>query len=101
MILVLDFRAVGDHEADFAEAANDIFGYLSQRVELAQNSAAAWQSKIDRFFGERGFEFEFAAALGKRGFQFGFGKIDSFASSRLFFLRQRAELLHQGGKLSV
>ena len=39
--LALDLRAVGDGEADFAKAADDVFGDLSDRVLFAKRTAAS------------------------------------------------------------
>ena len=36
MIFVFDFRTVGDGETDFAEAADDVFGDLRERMEFAE-----------------------------------------------------------------
>ena len=101
MILVLDFRAVGDGEADFAEAADNVLGHLGERMEFAEGAAAAGQGEIGGFLGQGGLEFEFGAAFGKRGFEFGLGGVDEFAGGGFFLLGERAELFHQRGELAV
>ena len=101
MILVLDFRAVGDDEADFAEAADDVLGHLRERMEFAKRAAASGQREIGRFLGQRSRQFEFGAAFGQRGFEGDFGSVDGFAGSGLFLLRKRAELFHQSGEPAV
>ena len=101
MILVLDFRAVGDGEAELAEGANDVLGDLRERMEFAERAAASGQGEIGRFLGQRGLEFEFGAAFGERGFEFDLGGVDEFAGGGLFLLRERAELFHQRGELAV
>ena len=64
MIFVLDLRPIGDDETDLAETADDIVGDLREGVQFAQRSAAARQREIGRFFGQRGFQFQFFAARG-------------------------------------
>ena len=86
MILVLDLRAVGDGEAEFAEGANDVLGHLCERMEFAERAAAAGQGEISWLLGQRGFEFEFGAAFGERGFEFNLGGVDEFAGGGLFLL---------------
>ena len=55
MILVLNLRAVGDCEADFAEDADDVFGDLRERMQLAERTATAGQSEISRLSRQRSF----------------------------------------------
>jgi hypothetical protein len=101
MIFVFDLGAVGDHEADFAETADNVLGHLGQRVELAQGAPAAGQGEIGGFFGQNGLEFQIAAALGQRGFKLDLGGVDGLAGGGLLFFGQAPELLHQGGELAV
>ena len=84
MIFVFDFRTVGDGETDLAKAADDVLGDLRERMQLAEGAAAAGQSEIGRFLGQRGFQFEFCAALGQGGFEFHFGLIDELCRRRAF-----------------
>ena len=101
MVLVLDLRAVGDDETNFAEAADDVLGHLGQRMEFAERAAAAGQGEIGRFLGQGGFEFEFAPAFGQGGFQFDLGGVDEFAGGGFLFLGKGAELFHQRGESAV
>ena len=84
MIFVLDFRAVGDDETDFAEAADDVLGHLRERMQLAERAAASGQREIGRFLGQRGRQFEFGAAFGQRGFEFDLGGVDELCRRRAF-----------------
>ena len=101
VILVLDLRPVCDHEADLAEAADDVLGDLRERMELADDAAASGQGEIGWFLGQGGLEFKLAAALGQGGFELDLGAVDGLAGGRLLFFGQRAQLLHQGGELAV
>src|SRR5438876_9583475 len=95
MVFIFDLRSVGDSEADFPKAADDVLGHLRERMELAQGAAAAWQCKIGRLAGQRGLKFEFAAALCEGRFKCNFDGIDGFAGTGLLLLRQTPKLLHQ------
>ena len=64
-------------------------------------AAAAGQREVGRLFGQRRFEFQFAAAPGQGSFQLNLGGINGFAGGRFLFLGQRPELLHQRGELAV
>src|SRR5438270_8162548 len=64
MIFVFDFGTIGDHESNFAKAADDVFGDLGEWMKFAQATASPRQSKIGRFAGESGLEFELGAAVG-------------------------------------
>ena len=101
MVFVLDFGAVGDDEADLAEAADDILGDLRERMELAEGAAAAREREIGGFFGRGGRKFQFAVALGQGGFEFDLGGVDGLAGGGLFFFGQGAELFHQRGEFAV
>src|SRR5690349_12750339 len=101
VILIFYLRSVRDDKADFAKAADDVFGDLRQRVELAQRTAASGQCEIGWLTRERGFQFQFRPALGEGGFQLDLGQVHELAGRRLLFLRQSAKLLQQGGKLSL
>ena len=96
MVFVLDLGAVGDDEADLAEAADDVLGHLGQRVELAQGAAAAGQGEIGGFLGQGGLEFQFAAALGQGGFELDLGGVDGLAGGGLLFLGQGARVASSG-----
>ena len=95
MVLVLDFRAVGDREPDFAKAADDVLGHLGEWMELSEDPPVSRQGEIGRLFGQRSFEFKFAAAVSEGGLQFRFGGVDGFASGGLFLFGQTSELFHQ------
>ena len=41
MIFVLDFRPVGDGEANLAKTAHDVFRHLGQRMKFAQRHDGA------------------------------------------------------------
>ena len=101
MVFVLDLRAVGDDEADFAEAADDVLGHLRERMEFAERAAAAGRAEIGRFLGQRGCQFEFVAARGQRGFEFDLGGVDGLAGGGFVRFGQGAELFHQRGKPAV
>ena len=101
MVFVFGFGAVGHDKAELAEAAHNILGGLSERVELAQGPPTAREREIGRFFGRGGRKFQFAAALGQGGFQLDFGGVDSLAGGGLLFFGQTAQLLHQSGELAV
>ncbi len=101
MVFVLDFRAVGDDETNFAEAADDVLGHLRERMEFAERTAAAGRAEIGRFLGQRGFQFEFCAASSQRGFKFDLGGVDGLAGGGFLLLRQCAELFHQRGEFAV
>ena len=101
MIFVLDLRAVGDHEADFAKTAYDVLCDLGEGMEFAQGAAAAGQREIGRFGGERGLKFQFGAAFRERGFEFGLRHIDELAGGGFFLLGQRTELFHERGEFAL
>ena len=101
MILVLDLRAVGDGEADFAERADDVVGDLRERMQFAERAAASGQCEIGRLFGQRGFQIQLFTARDERGFKFDLGGVDEFAGGGLFFLGECAELFHQHSELAI
>ena len=59
MVFVLNLRAVGDGEAEFAEGADDVFGHLRERMKFAERAAASGQREIGGFLRQRSRQFEF------------------------------------------
>ncbi len=101
MIFVLDLRSIGYDEANLAETAHDVVGYLRERVQLAERAAASGQGEVGGFLRQRGLEFKFLAARGQSGFELDLGFVDPFAGGRAILFGQRAELFHQGGEFAV
>src|SRR5258708_38328611 len=58
MILVFDLGAIGDNKTDFSEAAHNILGDTGQRMEFAEDAAAARQRAVGRLGGQGGLEVE-------------------------------------------
>src|ERR1041384_2574899 len=94
VVLILDLRAIGDLEADLAEAADNVLGDLRQRMKLAQETAAPWQREIGPLLGATRFEVGFGSTVREGRFNFSLGDVDGFTGRRLFLLRQCAKLLH-------
>src|ERR1039458_6744186 len=89
VILVLDLRAVCDHEPDLAKAADNVPSNLRQRMGLARASPARGQSEIRGVVGQRGLELELGAALSQGSFERDLGAVEGLARGGLLFLGQR------------
>jgi len=89
MIFVLNLRAVGDGEAELAEART-MSSVTCVSGWAAERAAAAGNVKSVGSLGSAALRFEFGAAFGERGFEGDFGGVDEFAGGGLFCFRQRA-----------
>ena len=98
MVVTLDFRAVRDDKAQFAEASHDVLGDLRQGVEAPKRLAPAGQGEIGRFGRSGGLEFQRGGAFGEGGFERLFGDVERLACFRAFLAGQAAHALGQGGE---
>src|SRR5688572_24919540 len=101
MILVLDFRAISDHEANFPKAPHDVVRDLRERMKLAQPAATPGKREVRRILGHRLFEFEIGAARRQSRLQFSLRDVNQLARSWLLFFRQGAKLLEQSRELPI
>jgi len=99
----LDFRTVGDVEADGAENLLDALPGAADRVQAAAAAAAAGQRDIQRLLGEARFQLrqrELPAALFQRRFQALLGRVDVLAEGPAFLGRQGTQRLQQRRQFS-
>ncbi len=97
----LDFRAVGDIEADRAEDLLDPLPGADDGVDTAPPAAASGQGHVECILRQAGFHlprFERVAAAGERLFDRLLGLVDAAARARTLLGRQACQSLEQLGE---